>query len=647
VSAPTGTRHPEHAPDTTLLVPDPAECVPAFPSTADTVPAGSYDGGAPVRPRTGDLGDVPPELDSALSVLRRGLAASPELRTGLWLTVLLALVGAVGRVVTPILVQQVIDDGLDGDGATFDGTFVAQRCAVGAAVVVVVYLASRAAYRRVIRAAEETLRNLRVRVFAHLHRLPLADHTESTRGTLVARVTLDVDVMAQFVEWGGLIWITATSLALGTTVIMLVYSWQLALVVLLVVAPIVLVLRALQRRLLVAYDDLRTRISDTVTEVSESIMGAAVTRAYGLEDRTRTRIGDAIERQYRAQVRTHRYGSLIFPVSDLFGGLATAAVVVVGTQWGDGWGLTAGRLVAFLFLVALFLEPVQQLTEVLDQTQTAVAGWRKVLAVLDTPIDVVEPDPGRPLPTGPVGVSVRGVSFAYRDGVPVLQDVGVEIAPGSRVAVVGETGSGKTTFAKLLCRLADPTAGEILVAGVPLREVAPVARRAAIRMVPQDGFLFDTTIRENVRSGRPDASDADVADAVAALGLEEWVDRLPAGLDTPVGERGESLSVGERQLVALVRAQLSSPGLLILDEATSSVDAETERALSDALVRLSEGRTTVSIAHRLSTAEAADVVLVFDRGRLVEHGHHAALVGAGGTYAALHASWIGNTRATR
>jgi ATP-binding cassette, subfamily B, bacterial len=642
----TGDRG-DRSSDAPLLAPDPAACEPAFPSPAETVAVSNFDGTAPVRPRTGDLGETAPELDSARSVLRRGLAASPELRTGLRLTVLLALVGAVGRVVTPILVQQVIDDGLGGDGDSFDGGFVFRRCAIGAAVVTIVYLASRAAYRRVIRAAEETLRNLRVRVFAHLHQLPLADHTESTRGTLVARVTLDVDVMAQFVEWGGLIWITATSLAIGTTVIMLVYSWQLALVVVLVVAPIVFVLRLLQARLLVAYDELRTRISETLTEVSESIMGAAVTRAYGLEDRTRTRIGEAIDRQYRAQVRTHRFGSLIFPVSDLFGGLATATVVVVGTQWGEGWGLTSGRLVAFLFLVVLFLEPVQQLTEVLDQTQTAVAGWRKVLAVLDTPIDVVEPKPGLPVPDGPVDVSVRDVSFAYRDGVPVLQDVDVEIEAGARVAVVGETGSGKTTFAKLLCRFADPSAGEIRIGGVPLHEVAPSARRAAVRMVPQDGFLFDTTIRANVRAGRPDATDADVDAAFVSLGLDEWVARLPDGIDTRVGERGESLSVGERQLVALVRAQLSSPGLLILDEATSSVDAETERALSDALVRLSEGRTTVSIAHRLSTAEAADVVLVFDRGRLVEHGSHSELVDAGGPYAALHASWVGNTRAPR
>jgi putative ABC transport system ATP-binding protein len=317
-----------------------------------------------------------------------------------------------------------------------------------------------------------------------------------------------------------------------------------------------------------------------------------------------------------------------------------------------------GEVVAFTFLISLLLTPVAELSEILDQTQTAIAGWRKVLGVLATPLDVPEPTDGRALPAGPLDVAVERMSFAYRDGAPVLRDVDVHLPAGRTVAVVGETGSGKTTFAKLLCRLADPTAGTIRLGDVDLRTVDPELRRRAVRLVPQDGFLFDATIAENVRIGRPGSDragpeghtggngdrDDDVRAAFDALGLAWWLDELPLGLDTPVGERGGNLSVGERQLVALARAQLGDPGLLVLDEATSAVDAETERALTQALDRLSEGRTMVSIAHRLSTAETADVVLVFADGRIVERGPHAALVAAGGTYASLYRSWLGNTR---
>jgi len=562
----------------------------------------------------------------AMEVLRRGLAVSPELRSGIVFTIGMAVATAVGRLVTPVLIQQILDKGVSGSEG-FQPRFVLGASVVALVITFVVMALSRATYIRLVQAAEQMLCNLRVKAFAHIHRLSIADHNESKRGELTARVTSDVETIARFAQWGGVAWIVDTVIILGTLTVMAIYSWQLTIVTVVVMAPLLPLLRMLQRRQLRAYDVVRTRVGQTLSAVSEAVMGAGVIRAYGITGRVRERMHGAIDRQYAAEVRTARYFAFMFPLGDVFGGLALAAVVGIGVWWGPGWGMNAGTLIAFAFLVNLLLVPIAELAEILDQTQTALAGWRKVLDVLDIPLDIIEPDPGVDLPQGSVEVRAEGLDFAYRDGGQVLRDVNVVIPAGASVAVVGQTGSGKTTFAKLLCRLADPTGGRITLDGVDLRDVAPSARFDAVRMVPQDGFLFDTNIRDNVRMGREGATDDEVGAAFVRLGLDWWLARLPDGLDTEVGERGESLSVGERQLVALARAQLANPGLLILDEATSAVDPETERALSDALIRLSRGRTTISVAHRLSTAEAADLVLVFSDGELVEQGSHDELVG--------------------
>lgn len=611
------------------------------------VGAGAVPGGPVADRLDAALGDGPGEAAGggrgAVAVVRRGVRTSPELAAGLRVTVVMALASAAGRIALPVLIQQTLDRGVLGEDG-FDGAFVAGACTVAALVVVAVFAVTRVAYLRLVRSAEATLANLRVRAFAHIHRLALADLDETRRGVLTSRVTSDIETIARFAQWGAVAWLVNPLVITAVVAAMAVYSWQLTLCVLAVLAPMGPILRVLQRRQLAAYDEVRNRVGNTLTAVSEAVMGAGVIRAYGVQEQTRGRLRDTVGEQYRAEAGALRYVVGVFSTSELFTGLAVAVVIGAGVAGGTDWGLGPGAVVAFVFLVSLVVGPIMELNEVLDQTQTAVAGWRRVLDVLDLEPEVVEADPGVPLPSGPLEVRAEHLGFAYRGGPPVLVDVDVALAAGVSVAVVGETGSGKTTFVKLLARLADPRSGRVVVGGVDLRAVAERSRHDRIRMVPQDGFLFDASVGDNVALGRTGATRAEVAEAFDQLGLAGWVQRLPAGLDTPVGERGESLSVGERQLVALARAQLADPGLLILDEATSAVDPDTEQALTRALARLAEGRTTVSVAHRLSTAEAADEVLVFHAGRVVERGTHAELVVAGGRYAELYASWLGSTR---
>ncbi|RZU77169.1 ABC-type multidrug transport system fused ATPase/permease subunit [Micromonospora kangleipakensis] len=583
------------------------------------------------------------EAESTWRTLRRGLALSPELKTGLAGTVALALAYMIGRVAVPVAVQRGIDHGIVGG---LDLGVVWRVVAVTAAVLVITTTCGYLMMRRLFTVSETALAGVRTRAFRHVHDLSMLHQQSERRGSLVSRVTSDVDQITTFLQWGGVILIVNLGQLVVTTIVMLAYSWQLTLVVLVAFAPAVLVIRLLQRRLAGAYGLVRQRMGTLLGTIAESVVGAPVIRAYGIAGRTARRLDAAIEGQRQAQQRAIRISILGSSVGELAAGLALAGVVVVGVTLGVDRTLSIGQLTAFLFLVTLFIQPVQIATEVLNEAQNAIAGWRRVLDVLDVAPDVADPGTqGRELPPGPLDIRFAGVTFAYPGGPPVLHDVRLEIPAKSRVAVVGETGSGKTTFAKLLTRLMDPTAGEVLLSGVPLRQVRFDSLRSRVVMVPQDGFLFDATVGENVRFVRPELADEQLTAAFTELGLADWLDGLPAGLDTPVGERGEALSVGERQLVALARAYVADPDLLVLDEATSAVDPATEVRLQRTLDAVTRGRTTLAIAHRLSTAQAADEVIVVDRGRVVQRGPHDELVrDPESIYGLLYASWLEQTR---
>ncbi|MEO5723198.1 MAG: ABC transporter ATP-binding protein, partial [Ilumatobacteraceae bacterium] len=561
----------------------------------------------------------------------------------------LAMAGAAGRVVIPILVQQSIDRGFQPGNVRVG--VITMLALIGAAVIVIATICQRTAVARLGTQSEHALYGLRVRLFEHIHRLSIADHNEERKGALVARVTSDVETLSQFFAWGGLAWLLDGTLMLTVAGVMLAYDWVLALVAMAVSAPLGLVLGKMQRRLSQAYDAARGDNAEVLTKISEVVSGAETLRVYGAGEKYAEVTRATSHKRSNSFIRASTIGAFLFPSGEVFSVLTVSAVTVVGLWRGPASGLTSGALVGFVFLTYKFLEPIAEFTEVLDQTQTAVAGLRRVIGVLEVPIGPPEPSNPVLLPTGPLAVTIEHVDFTYRsrdggdDEQPVLYDITAHIPAGQQVAVIGETGSGKTTLGRLIARMADPASGAVMIGGVPLTRVANSQLRDRLVVVPQEPFLFEGSIAANLGFAKPSLDGYQLEQAVTALDLDDWLDTLPDGLSTEVGQRGSQLSAGERQLVALIRASIVDPDVLVLDEATSSVDALTEGRLARALDKLSAGRTTIAIAHRLSTAARADRVLVLDHGRLVEDGHHSDLVQRGGVYSRMYDAWVAATSA--
>lgn len=617
--------------------------------SAQTGSAGAPGAEAAARPGAGT--DSGPRRYGTLALLRRVRRDTVLSRRTLAAILAAAAVAASGRIVIPVTIQYALDHALlaDVDAATRTEV-ITLAVGVGVVAVLLAMLSSAFMNFRLVGTVERALRDLRVAAFARILRLSPADPHAGSAGSLVARVTNDVDVVTLYAQAGGITLVQNISQMLLALAVMAVYSWPLALLVLAVGILVPVGGHLLQRWVARRFDAVRDAVGALYAVLLELLVGIDTIRGYGIEKRMRARADAAIDAVWAAQRRTLWPMGFNVSVGEVASGLITASVLVAGTAAGVGvfgveLGLSAGGIVAFLFLVTFFVRPMQFAVASLADARGAEAGLRRVVEILDLPVE--EARAGVALPAGPPAVELADVGFEYVPGRPALRALTVRLAPGEHVAVVGETGSGKSTFAKLVTRQLLPTSGVLTLWGADLTAITDEALTRRVAIVPQDAFLFDRTVGENIALGRAGATAEAVHEVLAGLGLADWVAGLPGGLDTPVGQRGEALSAGERQLVALARTALVNPDLLVLDEATSGVDAGTDVRVLRALARLTRGRTTLTIAHRMHTAETADRVLLFHDGRIAEDGPHDDLIARGGRYAQLHAVWARDSVTSR
>lgn len=493
---------------------------------------------------------------------------------------------------------------------------------------------------------ELILNDLRKRVFAHLLSQPMAFYDGESSGQLLSRMTADIDTLESLVQSGIGTFVMSVGLFFASVVVLVVISPVLFLATAACLVPIVVASAHYRTASTKAYRAVRLRIGETVSSLDEGLAGVRVIQAFRQEES----VGEAFDRrnaeQLAAELHTVRLASVFFPKVEGTGVLATAAILLVGGLFVHLHLTSIGAVAAYVLYVGNLFNSIQSLSQLFDLLQSSGAALSTVVTLLDTEPTMTDPEDPLPLPDrGPL--ELADVHFAYDGERPVMSAVDLEIAAGEHVVLVGPTGAGKSTLAKLIGRLYDPARGTIRFGGIDLRCSSLAGLRRRIVIVPQEGFLFRGTVLDNVRIGRPGARETDVRQAVEALGLTDRFAELPDGLLTEVGERGSHLSAGERQLVSLVRAALTDPAVLVMDEATSSVDPGTERWVETALAKLTEGRTTITVAHRLTIAQRADRVALIDQGQVLEVGSHDELVASGGAYADLFAAWQGAAEPTR
>ena len=598
---------------------------------------------APAAPASATTIGAPPEVERGSRDRRAGRRARAWLwplvrpHRGLVLLASAAVLVQTGAVLAmPYLVKVAIDQGIvPKDLAVINRVALAYLVLAG-----VQFLAGRVEIETVARAGQRVLFTVRTKLFRHLQTLSLDFYERERTGRLVARMTADIDAMSDLVTDGLVTLVTALITMVGVAIILVFMDWQLALATLVVAPLIALAARSWRGWSADAYRQVRETHSVVTVQLQESLSGVRAIQSFRRERATAARLEEANHAERVAHWRTIGLASFFFPGIEFLGTAATVVVLGVGGRRVLGGDLEIGVLAAFLLYLRSLFDPVQQLSELYDSFQSATAGAERVGAVLAEQPSVREaPDPV-PLPDPRGDVRLEDVCFAYDQGPPVLHDVDLAVDAGTTLALIGPTGAGKSTVAKLIARFYDPLGGRITLDGVDLCQVRLADLRQAMGYVPQEGFLFSGTILDNIRFGRPGATRAEVEAAARAVGADQVTAGLPDGYDTQVGERGALLAAGERQLVAFARAWIADPALLILDEATSNLDAASEARITDALQRLRSGRTTIIIAHRLTTIAQADQIAVVEDGRIVESGTPAELRARGGRFADLFTRWL-------